>query len=467
MTPGTLDRRAFLQSMGAVLSPASKPLNFVFILVDDWGWTDAGCYGSQLYETPNIDRLAARGARFTNAYAAAPLCSPTRASILTGKSPARLKMTTALPGTVRTKPSHKWVSPEMPPGLLLSERTIAERLKPAGYVSASIGKWHLGGREYDPRKSGFEVNIGGFDGGMAPSQFYPGWKGKSRGVPLEGRPGEYLADRLTDEAIRFIEVSREQPFFLYLAHYSVHTPIEAKSDLTEKYRRRVDPSKPQHHPTYAAMMESVDQSVGRVARKLDELGLASRTVIFVASDNGGVNQVQTYTPDPLPPTANLPLRAGKAWLYEGGIRSPLVVYWPGNGKPRTVCEEPVISADFFPTMVEMAGLKRDAQDPVDGMSLVPLLKGQRIKREALYWYFPHYDFRPTGAVRKGDFKLIEFYDDDHAELYNLAKDIGEQHNLADSMPQKTAELRGMLQKWLKASHAPMMNPNPAYQPPGL
>lgn len=461
-------RDALKMLAGGVLSKVSaasgKPLNIVFILIDDMGWTDLAVYGSKLYETPNIDRLAAQGMRFTDAYAAAPLCSPTRASVLTGKYPARLHLTMALPGTLRPQPYHRMSGPAMPPGLPLEEMTIAKALKSVGYATAAIGKWHLGKAGYYPENHGFDVRYGTTDFGMATSQFYPRWKEGGRAIPVEGSPGEYLGDRLTSEALRFIEDNKSRPFFLYLSHYAVHTPVEAPPTLVNKYKAKVDPKSPQHHPVYAAMVESVDESVGRVMRKLDETGIADRTVIIFTSDNGGVVNVQRYTPDPLEPTSNIPLRDGKATLFEGGIRVPLIIKWHAVTKPNSVSNTPVISADFFPTITDMVGVRPYAA-AIDGLSLVPILKGDRkLRRNALFWHYPHNDYWAMSAVRQGDYKLIEYLEDGRVELYNLRDDIGETKNLAGKLPSKATELRSRLHGWRKSVDAQEMIPNPGYDP---
>jgi arylsulfatase A-like enzyme len=408
--------------------------------------------------------------KFTNAYAAAPLCSPTRASIMTGKYPARLGMT----HITQYKPDRKakWICPETAPELALSEVTIAEALKTAGYTTACVGKWHLGKEPFYPEKQGFDVNIGGTSNALPTSYFYPKWKENLRGpdspwngVPIqEGRSGEYLTDRLTNEAIKFIEAEKDKPFFLYLAHYAVHTPHEAKQDTIAKYKSRIRRDDPQNNPVYAAMIESVDESVGRVLRKLEELGIADRTAIFFMSDNGGLHTGSSQRP---PATSNLPLRGGKVTLYEGGIREPMIVRWPGAVKPDTVCDVPVISNDFYPTMVQMAGIKKDPGHPVDGLSLAPLLRQNgKLKRDALYWHYPHPGFEnlpPHGAIRRGNCKLLEFFEDGRVELYNLAEDIGEENNLAEKMPKKAAELQEMLHRWQKSIGAKLPRPNPAFQ----
>jgi arylsulfatase A len=432
-----------------------RPPNIVFILADDLGWTDLGCFGSSFYQTPNIDRLAQQGIRFTSAYAACPVCSPTRASILTGKYPARLHLTDWIPG--RTPPGVKMRPPDWTPYLPLKEVTIAEALQPAGYISASIGKWHLGGEEYYPEKQGFDVNFGGCDLGATPTYFYP-YK-----IPniASGKSGEYLTDRLTDEALAFIEKAKSRPCFLYLAHYAVHTPIEAKPEMAAPYRNRIRAGQSHSHAEYAAMIQSVDESVGRVMRRLEELKIANDTIVIFNSDNGGVVGRRHIT-------SNEPLREEKATLYEGGIRVPLIVRWPGVVQSDTISDAPVISTDFFPTILEMSGAPAPARGAVDGVSLVPLLRQRGgLQRSSIYWHYPHYNFhqpliptRPCGAIRKGDFKLIEFYEDGFVELYNLREDIGERRNLARSLPDKAAELRRDLDTWRKSVGAQMPSPAP-------
>jgi arylsulfatase A-like enzyme len=442
-----------------------KP-NFVFLLIDDMGWRDLGCYGSTYYETPHIDRLAAEGMRFTNGYAACPVCSPTRASILTGLYPARLHLTDWLPGRT-DRPSQKLLRPKMRQELPLEEVTVAEALKPAGYVSASIGKWHLGGKDFSPEKQGFDLNIGGSDKGSPPSYFFP-YKNKDFSLPglEEGRPGEYLTDRLTAEAEKFIAANKDRPFFLYLAHYAVHIPLQAKKDVIAKYQARARPEQGQNNAVYASMVESVDDSVGRVLKQLEELKLADRTVVFFMSDNGGLSVREGRD---TPSTSNAPLWAGKGYLYEGGIREPWIVRWPGAVRPGSVCDVPVSSIDFYPTILEMAGVQQDAGQVIDGVSLVPLLRQTGgLGRESLYWHYPHYSNqggKPSGAVRRGDYKLIEFFEDGGLELYDLRQDIGEKSNLAAKMPDKVKELHGLLMEWRKAVDAQMPTPNPDYRRP--
>jgi arylsulfatase A-like enzyme len=433
-------------------------LNFVFILIDDMGWKDLGCYGSTFHETPNIDRLAGQGMRFTDAYAAGPVCSPTRASILTGKYPARLHLTDFLTGR-SDRPSQKLLRPKFRQYLSLDERTIAKELKARGYVSASIGKWHLGGEAYSPVKHGFDVNVGGTITGSPPGGHF-----RFRTPTLSARDDqEYLTDRLTEEAEKFMDENKERPFFIYLAHYAVHIPLEAKEQLVAKYQAKAKPSDGQTNALYAAMVESVDDSVDRILKKLEQLRIADRTVVFFTSDNGGLSVKEGPN---TPATSNAPLRAGKGFLYEGGIREPLIVKWPGVTPPGSVCGIPVCSIDFFPTILQMTGGTADST-LVDGISLVPFLKQTgEWKREALYWHYPHYSNqggRPSGAVRERDFKLIEFFENGKLELYNLRDDIGEKRDLAAMLPAKTETLHAMLKTWRRSVSAQMPTPNPAYR----
>ena len=458
-------------------APAQRPPNIVFILADDLGWSDLGCYGSTFYETPNLDRLAAGGMRFTHAYAAAPVCSPTRASILTGKSPARLRITDWLPGR-EERPSQKLKRPQLQPFLPLEETTFAEALRPAGYKTAFLGKWHLGvSPEHWPEHQGFDLNLGGCDKGAPPSYFSPY---KLPNLP-DGPEGEYLTDRLTSEAIRFIEQHRETPFLVYLSHYAVHNPLQAKPALVEKYKAKaarlpaaVSPAflddhwrpvrQVQNHPAYAAMVENLDENVGRLLDKLDEWGLAENTLVVFTSDNGGLSTAEGS------PTSNLPLRAGKGWAYEGGVREPLLIKWPAVIQPQSLCRAPVSSVDFFPTFGEMAGLPPTAARHLEGASLVPEFKGADKPERPVFWHYPHYSNQgglPYGAVRSGDFKLIEWYEDRRVELYDLRQDPGEKHNLADGNPEKTVALLARLQAWRHSVNAQMPTDNPLKAKLGL
>jgi arylsulfatase A-like enzyme len=477
-------RRRFLKSLalgaaGAVLPralraaepPARRP-NVVFFLIDDMGWTDAACYGSSFYETPGIDRLAAEGMRFTDAYAACPVCSPTRASIMSGKYPARLHLTNWFYGNIKKK----LVGPPYIHQLPLEETTLAEAFDAAGYATCFIGKWHLGREPYFPEKQGFDINIAGNASGSPRGGYFSPYRNPQ--LP-NGPKGEYLTDRLTDEAVSFLDARHGEPFFLYLSHYAVHTPIQAKKPLIEEYAAKAKALQPpdgprflpegstvarqvQDHPVYGGMVDSMDQSVGRVMRKLDELGAAKNTIVVFMSDNGGLSTRRGA------PTSNAPLRAGKGWLYEGGIREPMIIKWPGVTTPGSTCSVPVTSTDFYPTLLEAAGLPLRPEQHADGVSLVPLLKGgTSLDREALYWHYPHYSPQggtPSGAVRAGDWKLIEFFEDMHVELYNLREDIGEQHDLAEKKPEKAEELRARLHQWRESLDARMPRPNTRRKP---
>ncbi|HVF87819.1 MAG TPA: sulfatase [Pyrinomonadaceae bacterium] len=436
--------------------------NFVLIVTDDMGWADLGVYGSAFHQTPNINALAARGVRFTDAYAAAPVCSPSRASLLTGKYPARLQLTDWLPGRT-DRPSQKLLRPPIRQALPLAETTIAEALKPAGYVSAHIGKWHLGGSNYGPESQGFDLNIAGDHTGTPASYFYPFRNGDETMPGLaEGRDGEYLTDRLTDEAEKFIEQNHEKPFFLYLAHYAVHIPLKAKPEVIARYRNRTRTRGRQANAIYAAMVESVDESVGRIVRKLAQLKIADDTIIVFTSDNGGLSVEEGPN---TPATSNAPLRDGKGYLYEGGIRVPLIVRWPSVTRPGVVCPAPVSGVDIFPTILAMAGVTPSAIEGVDGASLIPLLSQPRSarRRPPIYWHYPHYSNqggRPGGAVRDGDYKLIEFYEDDRVELYDLRRDAGETMDLSGKLTAKARGMRRMLADWRRRVGAQLMKPNP-------
>lgn len=447
-------------SSAKAASPQDSPPNFLFILIDDMGWRDLGCYGSRFYETPNIDRLARQSVRFTSAYAACPVCSPTRASILTGKYPARLHLTDWIPGRPQW-PTARLLTPAFQQQLPLEEVTLARALKPLGYVSASIGKWHLGGPSYYPDKQGFDLNVGGTEKGQPASYFGPFDLPNLKG----GSKDEYLTDRLTTEACQFIQTNRDRPFFLYLPEFAVHLPAQAKAAAIERFQAKADARNPQHDPVYAAMISTLDENVGRILAKLDALRIAQRTVVIFMSDNGGL-VYEGRSKQPV--TSNAPLRAGKGHLYEGGIREPMMVRWPGVTKPGSVCATPVSSVDFFPTILEIAGVKEPVKSPVDGRSLVPLLRrAGSLGRNALYWHYPHYSNQggvPSGAVRAGDYKLIEFFEDGRVELYNLANDERESRDLAPHDPERTARLHQMLRAWRESVNASMPALNPNYDP---
>jgi arylsulfatase A-like enzyme len=437
---------------------AERPPNVILMLIDDMGWTDLGCCGSKFYETPNIDRLAASGMRFTNGYSACTVCSPTRAAVMTGKYPARLHITDWIAGHQR--PFAKLKVPDWRQYLPHEETTIAEAFKAKGYVTCHIGKWHLGNETHWPLTQGFDINIGGNHRGQPPSYFFP-YERDAIKLPglAEGKPDEYLTDRLTDEAITFISAHKEQPFFLYFPHYTVHTPLQAKREKIEKYQAKARPDQAQRHPVYAAMIESLDEGVGRLLDHLEALKLRENTIIVFTSDNGGLKSS----------TSNDPLRAGKGSAYEGGVRVPLIVSYPAAVKAGTTCDVPAMSIDLFPTLLELcATTPAGGQEGRDGVSLVPALSQRgEVKREAMYWHYPHYHpggATPYSAVRAGDWRLVEFYEDGKVELYNLKQDIGETKDLAAAQPQKRDELLGLLRRWRTEVGAQMPTPNPNHDP---
>jgi arylsulfatase A-like enzyme len=445
-------------AIAAAPALADNPLppNVVLIVADDLGWTDLGCYGSDFYKSPHLDALARDGMRFTANYSACTVCSPTRAALLTGKYPARLRITDWIPGLPPENP--KLIVPDFTKYLPLDETTIAEVLHDAGYATASIGKWHLGGPSYFPEHHGFNLNIAGTDQPQPrPGYFAP----YDIATIRQGSQSEYITDRLGDEAVRFIRSHADRRFFLYLPHFAVHTPIQAKKRLIEHHRARLHEGLRHTNAAYAAMIESMDQTVGQIRGALDELGIAQRTMIIFTSDNGGR----------IPTTSNAPLRAGKGSCYEGGVRVPLIVYWPNVTPPGSECAVPVISMDLYPTVLEITGTSQDGSTPVDGMSLVPLLRGNReFAERPLYWHYPHYQHyqqegtTPYGAVRRGDYRLIEFYSDHRVELYNLRDDPGERNNLANSLPEVARSIREGLHEWLRSVDAQMPTRNPNYDP---
>lgn len=467
-----------LFAVGSVLAAEPRPRNCVFFLVDDLGWADLGCYGSEFYETPHIDALAASGIRFTQAYAASPVCSPTRASILTGRHPVRVGITDWVPGQPVTPEQNRRFQQVIDrDNLALEEVTIAELLKDAGYQTFFAGKWHLGDRGNWPTEQGFDLNIGGNAAGSAPGGYYAPWNNPT----LEAREkGEYLTDRLTEEGVRFLEErDNTQPFLLYLSYYNVHTPITPYEERHEYFQRKAAEQfagptpftserqamsrMRQDDAAYASMIAAVDRSVGKILHRIEELGLQDRTTVIFFSDNGGLCTLGNR----LGPTSNLPLRSGKGWLYEGGVREPLIIRVPGVTTPGAVCEMPVVSMDFSPTMLDLAGLPEQPTLHTDGQSLRPLLEGNGHWAERpLYWHYPHYHgsaWTPGASIRDGDWKLIEFYEEERAELYNLALDPGEQYELSEELPEKTTELRAALHHWQAELRAAMPEANPAYQ----
>ncbi len=447
--------------------------NVILILMDDLGWADLGCYGSTYHKSPHIDRLAAEGMRFTQAYAACPVCSPTRASIMTGKWPARLHLTDWLPGR-DDMPGQMLQRPKFRTELPLEEVTLAEHLQKAGYATAHIGKWHLGGKGFGPHEQGFDVNVAGSAVGSPPGYFKPFTVRKGQQLPFgfdleedwiaEAPDGAYLTDLLSDQAVKFIEQSKDRPFFLYLPHYAVHTPLQAKKDVIAKYEAGKNRPGQQSNPIYAAMLESADDGIGRILQKLSDLKLAEKTIILFTSDNGGLATAEGAN---TPSTINSPLRDGKGHLYEGGIHVPLIVRWPGNIKPGSMSETPVCSIDYLPTILELCGVE-SGKAAHDGLSLVPLLKQTGpVTRDAFYWHYPHYSnqtAKPSGAIRAGDYKLIEFYEDGRRELFNLTSDPREGTNLSDKEPNRVRELAEKLDAWRKSVDAQVMSANPHYHP---
>lgn len=438
-----------------------RPPNVVLMLIDDLGATDLGCYGSRYYETPNIDQLAKDGMRFTQAYSACTVCSPTRAALLTGKAPARLHITDYIPG--HRRPHARLQIPRWTQYLPLAEETLAERLKTKGYATASIGKWHLGGPEFYPEKHGFDVNAGGTSGGAPPRYFAP------YGIETlpDGPKDEFLTDRLTNEAIKFIEGHKEEPFFIYLPHYAVHTPIMGKPDAVARYQaKRADGG--HGNPVYAALVESVDESVARLRAALKSQGLDGNTVFVFTSDNGGLSGTVGEQGWKRGPTDNSPFRGGKGGAYDGGVRVPLIVAWPGVVEAGSQCDEPVISYDLTPTLLAATGTPRAAGQVVDGQSLMPLLTQQgQLQRDAIFWHYPHYhpgSATPCSAIREGDWKLIEFYEDGRVELYNLRRDPGEMQNMADVDADVAQRLRDKLHGWLKEVGAQWPEPNQEFDP---
>ncbi len=516
-----------LAAHGAQANSTNR-LNVIFFLVDDLGWTDMGFEGSSVYHTPNIDRFATNAVRFTQAYSTCPVCSPSRASILTGEYPARLHLTDWLPGR-KNFAFQKLKNAETIQHLPYDQPTLPEVLKENGYRTAIFGKWHLGEDADSTRRQGFDLHVPDWNKGWPNDTYFSpyGMKG------LEGGPnGEYLTDRLTTEALKWIEQNREHPFFLYLAHFAVHDPIQGRGDLVVKYEKELnhkprpaaapyileenpDDANPmsretlngllqdkayqgfsllpnrtvkikqnQDNPQFAAMVESMDESLGRVLETLKALKLDDKTIVIYFSDNGGMSAanfgnpnkgISKYNLDKAFSTSNLPLRGGKGWLYEGGIREPLLIYWPKEALNGTVCDVPVIGTDFYATILDMLGLHstKAGDDGVDGMSLAPLLKGDKeaaakAAARPLFWHWPHYSNHgaqsPGGAIRVGDYKLIEYYENNTVQLFNLKTDPSEQHDLSGSEPAKARELADALHAWRRNVKADMPVPNPRYDP---
>ena len=450
---------AFLaEPLAAAETTAARP-NIVFILADDLGYMDVGCYNPKtFYETPSIDSLAKRGMKFTQGYAACNVCSPTRGSIMTGKYPPRFRITNFIGGSR----SGKLLPPPNADHLPLEEVTIAEALRDAGYATFFAGKWHLGGGEFAPSAQGFPEDLPG-----GPQFFYP-----KSDLPLPSRKNDpKTTDRIVNEAVKYIGEHKDKPFFAYLPFLAVHVPMGGRPDLVAKYEAKAKNAPAdswgqegmkkvrlvQNVPVYAAMLEQLDSGIGRVLAALKENGLTEKTIVVFMSDNGGLSTSEGW------PTSNLPLRGGKGWPYEGGVREPMIVVAPGVTKPGSTCDVPVISTDFYPTLLQLAGQPLKPEQHLDGVSFLPLLKGEAAPRgKALFWHYPHYSNQggsPHGAIRDGDWKLIEWYEDGALELYNIPQDVGEKHNLAAQQPEKVKELHEKLIAWRKEVGALMPTPN--------
>ena len=459
-----------LPSLPAGLAAGPPRPNILFILADDLGQMDIGAFNPKtFYETPNIDGLAKRGMRFTQGYAACCVCSPTRGSIMTGKYPPRFGITNFIPGGRAGK-----LKPAPNAGHLpLEEVTIAEALREAGYATFFAGKWHLGGGEFYPGAQGFPKELDNGDGNQGNAQF---WYPKSDLPVPDHKDDPKTTDRIVNEAVKFIGEHKEQPFYAYLPFLAVHTPIGARADLVAKYQKKAERAPVdtwgqerankvrlvQNSPVYAAMLEQLDTGIGRVLAALEKNGLTEKTIVVFMSDNGGLSTSEGH------PTSNLPLRAGKGWPYEGGVREPMIVVAPGVTKAGTTCDSPVISTDFYPTLLQLAGLPLKPEQHLDGVSFVPLLKGEAMSRgKPLFWHYPHYANQggaPNGVIRDGDWKLIEWYEDGALELFNLPQDLGEKTNLAAQQPERVKELHAKLVAWRKEVGALMPTPNPGFDP---
>jgi len=472
--------------------PAAEPArpNLIFIMADDLGWRDLGCFGSTFHRTPNLDKLAARGVKFTQAYAANPLCSPTRSSVLTGLWPARTGITAPachLPqvilekGLVKGNPKTRVLTAESVTRLKTDYVTLPEVLKEAGYKTGHFGKWHLGAEPYSPLQHGFDVDWPHWPGPGPAGSYVAPWKFPAT-LKVEGKPGEHIEETLSGQVVKFIRENKDRPFFVNYWQFSVHAPYDAKDELVAKYRPLADPKNPQRNPVYAAMVESLDDAIGRVMAALEETGLLDKTIIVFFSDNGGVSwedkagkghkSARFQADMTAPPTSNLPLRNGKASLYEGGVREPCIVVWPGVTKPGTTNDTVIQSIDWMPTLLDMAGVPLPAKVKLDGVSLAPLLKGGKLEREAIFTHFPHdtpaSGQKPGTSVRRGDWKLIRLFagnDDgtDKLELYNLADDLGETRDLAAEEPDLVRELNALITGFLKDTEAVIPQLNPAFK----
>ncbi len=450
--------------------------NFVFILVDDLGWTDLSYNGSTFYESPNIDAFSKESIQFNNAYASGSVCSPSRAAIMTGKHPARVNITDWIPGS--DPKNRKLLGPQDLGELPLGETTLPEVLKKNGYNTFFAGKWHLGKEGFYPTQQGFDTNIGGFERGSPPGGYYSPYKNPRLS---DGPEGEYLTDRLTDESIRFLGQEHENPFFLFLSYYTVHSPIQPNKKHIDKFRRKLEGLEnaevsqriegegktrlDQYNPAYASMVYSLDENVGRLITKLKEEGLYENTTIIFTSDNGGLSTLVKNYRAPAP-TSVLPLRGGKGWLYEGGIRVPLLIKPAKYSKSNVIKSDPVIGHDFFPTIMSMANITSSDVRDIDGVDLTPVLEdSESLDRKTLYWHYPHYHgsaWTPGAAIREENWKLIEFYETNTVELYDLSQDISEQNDISDKHPEKVNELRQKLHSLQQSMNANQTTVNSGY-----
>ncbi|MBA72610.1 MAG: arylsulfatase [Verrucomicrobiales bacterium] len=467
-------------TLPATHSSEKRP-NIIFFLIDDLGWSDLGCYGSKYHLTPNIDKLAAGGIRFSQAYSASPVCSPTRSAVMTGKNPARLGITDWIGASQKFR---VLVTPKNTKALPQNELTFAESLNKSGYATAYFGKWHLGADDKDhPSSQGFEYHRGVNRAGSPGSYYYPFKRNKnssSTNVPDFDSVDKdsYLTDLLAEEASKFIEKKKDVPFLLMLSHYSVHTPIQARKNDSNRYKDRMkdiglsskisikkekygNTRMTQNNPDYAAMVESVDRSVGKVLDKLEELKIKDNTLVIFTSDNGGLSTLQNgRRPGP---TSCLPLRAGKGWLYEGGIRVPAILAWPGVIGEGITIDVPIISMDFYPTILTVAGIKLDPSQHRDGLDLNSIFRDKELPSRALFWHYPHYHGsgnRPSSAIRKGNYKLIRWHEDGSEEMFDIAKDISETADIAKDEPAKRKELAKDLSRWIESSGSRMPKKNP-------
>jgi arylsulfatase A-like enzyme len=449
------------------ISCVEKKQNFVFILVDDLGWTDLGYTGSDFYETPHIDALSEVSIQFNNAYASGSVCSPTRASIMTGKHPARVNITDWLQGN--DPKDERLLGPQDLSELPLEELTIAEIMKNNGYQTFFAGKWHLGDEGFFPEDQGFNINFGGHHMGHPPGGYYAPYNNPKL---TDGPDGEYLTDRITNETINFVENVGDEPFFLMLSFYTVHTPIQASKRNLEKFEEKLKSfnskdsaqriegrgitTLEQRDAAYASMVYAMDENVGRLISSLKEKGLYENTTIIFTSDNGGLSTLDSKY-NRVAPTSVLPLRGGKGWLYEGGIRVPLLIKPAHYQGKKRISSEPVISHDFYPTIVSLAGLNTEAEQSIDGVNLSSILSGNKtLDRKELYWHYPHYHgsgWTPGAAIRQGDWKLIEFYESNTVELYNLSDDISEANDLSIKNPDKVISLQSRLHELQESMHA--------------